>query len=825
MTAIASRRFDTRFGPRTLVIGLALAAAPLGAQEVSYSRAEQLLNWNSDRLVSGDQVNPQWLKDGNRFWYRNKTSTGAEFVLVDPGTASKTLLFDHVKLAQAMTSASDTAFDGNKLPFQTFKFTKDGDNEGEIEFNAVRKRFVCNIQSYKCAVSDTLPSDVPFVKSPDKKLEAFISKHNVWVRNAETKKDSVQLTTDGVEYYSYGVTMPRPSQLQRPQPVRPQIRWSPDGRKLAVMRSDERRVEHMHYISYTPQRPKHYSQPYALPGDTIVPYPYIHIIDLASKANIAAKIGPRPNQLSLGGSIRDSVWTVNSNAIKVSFYTRGSKSAYLAVVDANTGDMRVVARDTGKTYVEISNPQDPGSFYVTKDMKDAFWFSERDGWGHLYRFDAAGVANIATSMDGDGGAMSTAPEPKMQLTNGAWQIGQISYVDENAKKIYFTGRGRDGFLYYAKLYRMNYDGSGLTQVTPEDGNHVITFSPSGKYIVDTYSRIETPPVTVLRSAATGAVIKKLEEADISRLKAVGWRPGQVFSVKARDGVTDIYGVLYLPPNVDSTKKYPIITHIYPGPQVGSVGAWSFKNGGEQFSLAELGFVVIQLDHMGTPLRSKVFHDNYYGNFGDNGLLDHITAIKQLGARYKFIDVDKVGIFGHSGGGFASTDAMLRYPEFFKVAVSGAGNHDNSSYNIYWAEKYQGLMSRDTIRKTDNFETSANKTMAKNLQGHLMLMHGDMDDNVHPANTVQLIDELEKANRTFDLVWAPNRNHGLNEPYFIRRRWDYFVTHLMGATPPDNYLIVQPVDPWNRGQGQGGPDPDDDVDPDGFPYWKPFKLPN
>ena len=825
MTAIAIRRFTTRLAPGAFLIGLAAAAAPLGAQQVSYSRAEQLLSWNSDRLVSGDQVNPQWMKDGNRFWYRNKTASGAEFMLVDPGTGSKSMLFDHVRLAQAMTSASDTAFDGNKLPFQTFRFGKDGDNEGEIEFNAVRKRFVCNIQSYKCAVSDTLPSEVPFVKSPDKKLEAFISKHNVWIRNAETKKDSVQLTTDGVEYYSYGINMPRPSQLQRPQPQRPQIRWSPDSRKLAVMRADERGVQHMHYISYTPQRPKHYSQPYALPGDTVVPYPHIHIIDLASKGNVAVKIAPRPNQLSIGGSVRDSAWTANSSAIKVSFYTRGSKSAYLGIVDANTGDMRVVARDTGKTFVEISNPQDPGSFYVTKDQKDAFWFSERDGWGHLYRFDAAGVANVATSMDGDGG-MTLAPEPKAQLTSGAWQIGQISYVDEVGKKVFFTGRGRDGFLYYAKLYRTNYDGSGLTAVTPEDANHVISFSPSGKYIVDTYSRIETPPVTVLRSAATGAVIKKLEEADVSRLKAVGWRPGQVFSVKARDGVTDIYGVMYLPPNVDSTKKYPIISHIYPGPQVGSVGSWSFKNGGEQFSLAELGFVVIQLDHMGTPLRSKVFHDNYYGNFGDNGLLDHITAIKQLGARYKFVDVDKVGIFGHSGGGFASTDAMLRYPEFFKVAVSGAGNHDNRSYNIYWAEKYQGLLAKDTTRKTaDNFETSANKTMAKNLQGHLMLMHGDMDDNVHPANTVQLIDELEKANRTFDLVWAPNRNHGLNEPYFIRRRWDYFVTHLMGATPPDNYLIVQPIDPWNRGQGQGGPNPDDDPDPDGFPYWKPFKLPN
>jgi dipeptidyl-peptidase 4 len=805
---------------------LLLGARPASAQQVSYARAEQLLTWNTERLVSSDAVVPQWMKDGNRFWYRNKTPSGAEFVLIDPVANARRLLFDHVRLAQAMTIAGDTAFDGNKLPMQTFRFTNDGDNEGEIEFNAVKKRFVCNITSYKCVVSDTLPSDVPFVLSPDKKLEAFISKHNLWVRNHATRRDSVQLTTDGVEYHSYGVTMPRPSQLQRPQPQRPQLRWSPDSRRIAVMRSDERGVEHMHYISYTPQRPKHYSQPYALPGDTVVPYPRIHIIDVASKSNVVAKIAPRPNQLSLGGSVRDSAWAENSQKLHVSFYTRGSKSAYLAEVDAGTGDVQVLARDTSKTFVEISNPQDPGSFYVTKDLKDAFWWSERDGWGHLYRFNGAATTATITSNDGDGG-MSLDPEPKAQLTSGPWQIGQISYVDETAKQIYFTGRGRDGFLYYPKLYRMGYDGSGVTQVTPEDGHHVISFSPSGKYFVDVYSRIESPPVSVLRSAATGSVVRKLEEADISRLKGTGWRPAQVFSVKARDGVTDIYGLIYLPPTTDSVKKHPIISHIYPGPQVGSVGSWSFKNGGEPHALAELGFVVIQLDHLGTPLRSKAFHDNYYGFFGDNGLPDHITAIKQLATRYNFIDVNRVGIFGHSGGGFASTDAMLRYPEFFKVAVSGAGNHDNRSYNIYWAEKYQGLMKKDTVRKSDNFENSANKTMAKNLQGHLMLMHGDMDDNVHPANTVQVIDELTKANKSFDLVWAPNRNHGLNEPYFIRRRWDYFVQHLLGATPPENYLILQPVDggarppgstPWEFPESLSWEEVDD-----GFPYWKPFRA--
>ncbi|HSL72279.1 MAG TPA: prolyl oligopeptidase family serine peptidase, partial [Longimicrobiales bacterium] len=500
------------------------------------------------------------------------------------------------------------------------------------------------------------------------------------------------------------------------------------------------------------------------------------------KKNIALQITPRPNQLQLGGSPLDSMWSKDSKRINFAFLTRGSKGLYLMEADAETGAVRRIVGDSAKTWVE-TNPQGRPSWMVTDDGADAIWWSERDGWPHLYRFDART------------GAL------KNQVTAGAWSVGDVHYVDQARKLIYFTGRGRENGLWYnARLYRVGFDGSGLTLLTPEEGNHNIRFSPSGRYIVDTYSTFEKPPVTVLR-ATDGSVIRKLEEADITRLVDIGWKPGQVFTVKARDGITDIHGVMWLPSNLNVNQKYPVIEYIYPGPQVGSVGQWAWQSGGENKSLAELGFIVVQLDHLGTPLRSKAFHDNYYGNFIDNGLPDHIVGIKQLGARYPFMDLDRVGIYGHSGGGFASTDAILRYPEFFKVAVSGAGNHDNRSYNIYWAEKYQGLMKRDTVRNTDNFANSANKAYAKQLQGKLLLMHGDMDDNVHPAMTVQVIDELIKANRDFDLVWAPNRNHGLNEPYFIRRRWDYFVTHLMGGTPPKMYEIA----PAPGGSGFGGPD--------------------
>ena len=753
-----------------------------------YTRAEQMLPWNANKLVFGGTVQPQWYKDGTRFWFRNTTKAGAEFLTVDPTLNVVRPLFDNARLAAAITTAADTSYDPNKLPFQTFRFAKDNEDERNIEFRAGRKRLVCDIVAYTCTAGDTLPSEVPYVLSPDRKWEAYVVKQNVWVR-ARGGGDSTQLTTDGVEYWSYGLGNPSPQQLLAPRlaPRRPAIRWAPDSRHLLVARQDERGVLHMPYISYTSQRPRSFSQPYALPGDSVIPVPGAHILDRVAKTNVKVDLPVVASQLSITGSLRDSVWAPNSDRVLVTGITRASKSAYLWSVDAANGKATILARDTTRTFVEISPPTDPASWHVTADGQDVIWWSERDGWGHLWRLGPDGKV-------------------KNQVTSGPWQVGKVVNVDEKLKQVWFTGRGRepDHFIYYQALYRVNFDGTGLTLLTPEDQNHNVEVSPSGKFVVDQMSRIEKPTEVVLRDLATGKIVRTLTKADVSQLAAVGWRPAQAFTAKGRDGTTDLHGVMYLPPNLDPTKKYPIISHIYPGPQVGSVGTWDFKAGGEPFSLAELGFVVVQIDHIGTPMRSKAFHDVYYGNFHDNGLPDHVAVLKQLASAHPYIDIEQVGIFGHSGGGFASTDAMLTYPDFFKVAVSGAGNHDNRSYNIYWAEKYQGLLKRDTAAKTDNFTSAANKTYAANLKGHLLLMHGDVDDNVHPANTIQLIDELTKANKTYDLVIAPNRGHGLNEPYFIRRRWDYFVTWLLGRQPPDNYKITPPE---GSVPGAPGPDPD------------------
>jgi len=365
---------------------------------------------------------------------------------------------------------------------------------------------------------------------------------------------------------------------------------------------------------------------------------------------------------------------------------------------------------------------------------------------------------------------------------------QVLHVDRKERKIIFTGAGREqGDPYFQYLYRVDMDGSDLDLLTPNNSNHTISFSPSGAYFVDSYSTPVDPPVTEVHNT-DGRILLALEKADISRLiEEVNWIPPVPFTVKARDGVTDLYGLMFKPTHFDPAKKYPIINYIYPGPQTGSVRGRSFSaSRADKQALAELGFIVVSIDAMGTPMRSKSFHAVYYGNMGDNGLPDQISGMKQLAERYPWIDIDRAGIYGHSGGGFASTDAILRYPDFFKVAVSGAGNHDNRCYEDDWGEKWQGLLETYPDGIT-NYDNQANQLLAKNLKGKLLLAHGTMDSNVPMYNTLLVVNELIAANKDFDLILFPNRGHGFgNESYMTRRRWDYFVRHLLGAEPPKEY---------------------------------------
>jgi len=684
-----------------------------------------------------------------------------------------------------MSLAADTSFVPNELPFDTFEFVDP--EETRIAFRARDRRFECDLRTYACEVGDTIPSRVPFVKSPDGRWEAFIHEYDLWIRPAGGG-DSIRLTTDGEEYWAYGITYPRPSQIIRKRPVRPVLQWSPDSRRIAVQRMDERGVGKMPLYSSTHDRPVLYEYPYPLPGDSVIPRFDIYVVDVEARTSVRVRMEPQPYLTFTATGMQDSTWVTvkwkeGGRRLYFTHATRGAKRIQLMEADPETGEARLIVADSFPTHVELNLDIVGGkpNWDVIHGGEDVIWFSERDGWAHLYRFGPDGTL-------------------KNRITSGPWTVGDILYVDEDRDLIYFTARGREEgrIPVMADLYVVNLDGSGLRLLGGEDADHTVRVTPSGRFFVDQYSRPDMPPVTVLRDR-DGRVLRVLERADVSRAEAVGWSMPEIFSFKARDGVTTMYGLMYRPSDFDSTRRYPVVEYIYPGPFIGSVGRWNFSGGrlgtvlrSDQRALAELGFIVVQMDHLGTPFRAKAILDNYWGNMGDNGIPDHIAGLKQLAARHRYIDLDRVGIYGHSGGGFASTDAILRYPDFYKVAVSSAGNHDNRSYHAAYAEKYQGLRVQDTVKGTDSYRNQANRHLAENLKGRLFLIHGDMDDNVHPALTLRLVDALIKANKSFDLLIVPDRFHGLNEPYVIRRRWDYFVEHLLGRTPPRDYRITRPT---------------------------------
>jgi len=440
------------------------------------------------------------------------------------------------------------------------------------------------------------------------------------------------------------------------------------------------------------------------------------------------------------------------------------------VADPETGVVRDVLTEKTNTYFESGFSDE--NWRVLFETNEVLWFSERDNWGHMYLYD-----------------LSTG-ELKQQITQGEWAVLDMKRVDARGRTLYFTAGGREpGDPYFHRLYRIGMDGKNLRLLTAEDAHHTIAFVPSGDFFVDTYSTSTTPPVSVVKDT-DGRTVVELERADISALQAAGWQPPIPFTTKARDGVTELHGLMYRPSNFDSTRSYPVLNYLYPGPQSGSVGTRSFVPArSDKQAVAELGFVVIEVDAMGTPGRSKSFHDAYYGNMGDNGLPDQIATIQQLADRHGWIDDNRVGIWGHSGGGFASAAGVLRYPDFYDVAVSSAGNHGNRLYEDDWGEKWQGLLEEGPDGTT-NYDNQANQLVAGNLKGKLLLAHGNMDNNVPPYNTLALVDALIKANKDFDLLMIPNARHGFGDAnnYFMRRRWDYFVRHLLGVEPPQGYEI-------------------------------------
>ena len=758
-----------------------------------YARAERLLGWNAEKLVFHFPVDPQWVGDSDTFWYRKRVPSGHEFIYVNPADGTRRQAFDHSRLAASLSEASGRAYEAHQLPFEEITLLAGGTqvrfwedvpkpaDSGDVETKEPERRWTCDLATYVCTGPEDRPADgEDEVASPDGSWLAFVRDENLWVRpmGADGEADARQLSKDGVKDWGYGslaegccseVTSRRNDAKRKPA-----VFWSPDSSKIAVHRVDEREVDQLHLIETHEGRPVLHSYRYALPGDESVPMHKFHVFDVATGNKVDIESPAMP--VFWAGS-QDVRWSQDSTSIFFLDQQRGHQKAVLYRADVASGESRVLLEETSNTFLDFDVASaDRGDWWILGDGEEIVWRSDRDGWGHFYLFD------------GMSGAL------KNRITAGSFSSARVHHVDEAGRWLYFNAYGKEEGVYpYAvQLYRARLDGSALERVTPEDAHHEISMPESGSFVIDTFSTRQTDPVTVVRSP-DGAVVMTLERADTAELRATGFEPAELFSVKARDGATDLYGFLYRPSNFDPELRYPIVDYIYPGPQIGAVGARGFtvRPRGFAQALAELGFVVMQLDAIGTPFRSKAFHAEWYGDMTDNGLIDHIQAIKQLAVRHPEIDIDRVGIYGHSGGGFSSTDAILRYPEFFKVAVSGAGNHDNRSYSYGWGEKYQGLLAKKEDG-SDNYDSQANHRLAENLEGHLLLTYGTLDDNVHPNATLLLVDALIEHNKTFDMLVLPNRNHGYSrEPYIIRRTWDYFVEHLKGDEPPAGYKIEAP----------------------------------
>jgi dipeptidyl-peptidase-4 len=769
---------------RLHTLSVLLLAAPLAAQQPrqltaeDYVRAEKFLGATTAPLVTGTGVRPTWLGDG-RFWYRTNVPAGTAFFVVDPVLRTRRAIFDQPRLAAALAAAAGGRVDANRLPFQTFELAKDSRS---ITVMVQNRRWTCDVQLYTCSPADsTAASRAPENSSvsPDGRLAVFIRDHNLWAKELESGRET-QLTSDGVKDFGYATDNAGWTHSDRPV-----VTWSPDSRQIATFQHDGRGVRDMHLVSTNVGIPRLDSWKYPLPGDSVIFRISRVIISQAPDGRprvVRLQMPPDQHRSTVsdhvacsGGTICDVQWYPDGSHVAFVSSSRDHKSAWFRVANAQTGEVRTLFEERMPTQVGDASLTE-NLWRVLPASNELIWWSQRDNWIHLYLYDL------------------TTGRLKNRITSGEGNVDDVLRVDEKARTIYFMGSakepGRDP--YFQHLYRIGFDGRGQRLLTPESANHVVSPSPDGRHFVDTYSTPDTPPVTVVRDM-TGRVVQTLERADISRLLATGWKPPTPIRMKARDGRTDIYGLMYTPSKLDSTKKYPVINHIYPGPQSGSVGTRSFSPArADNQAVAELGFIVVEIDGMGTPGRSKAFADTYYGDMGDNTLPDQVAGMKELAQRYRFIDIDKVGIWGHSGGGFATAAAMFRHPDFFDVGVSQSGNHDNRNYEDDWGERYQGLLVKNG--DSDNYADEANQTHAAKLRGKLLLAHGAMDDNVPPYNTTLVADALIKAGKDFDLLIFPQARHGYGEynNYMMRRRWDYFVRHLQGAEPPKEYQIGKPA---------------------------------
>jgi dipeptidyl aminopeptidase/acylaminoacyl peptidase len=743
----------------------ALTPTLLSAKQLSvddYKKAEQQLSSYTSKLVTGTVDYPLW-SSNDTLVYRSHTEEGDKFFKVDINSQKKSLAFDHKKLAESLARITDSEVNHDNFPFTQVEFI----SANNIKFSVKAKSYQCDLTHYLCQL-DELSQKSTENLSPDGKRAVFIRDHNLWLRDLITDKES-QLTTDGIKDFGYATN--NAGWVRRDSPV---VTWAPDSKKLTTFKHDGRNVGDMGIVSTAVGHPKIDVWKYPLPGDEHIFAIHRVVIDVESKKVTPLDMAPDAHRSTItdhvagrNGELLDIDWADDSKTFAFVSSTRDHKTATLKIADAKTGKVKRVMSETQKSFFESG--VDGISWQYLEKSNEAIWFSQRSNWGHLYLID------LATG------------KVKQQITQGDWTVIELLYVDQKTGKLIFTGAGKEGSdPYYHYLYSVNKDGSELTLLTPEKKHHRITLNKAGTHFLDRAATPTTAEISRVRAVSNNKELT-IETMDISQLKASGWQAPVEFIVKDRNGENDIYGLMYKPTNFDASQSYPVVNYLYPGPQVGSIRGRHFRSArGDNQAIAELGFIVIEIDALGTPGRSKTFHEFYYGNMGDSGIPDQVSAIEQLAKRHNWIDATRVGIWGHSGGGFASTRALLTFPDFYKVAVSQAGNHDNRNYADEWGEKYHGLevINEEGI---SNYDSQANQLSVDSLQGKLLIAHGTTDTNVPPYNTLIVVEALIKANKDFDMLMLPNRDHGFaREPYMMRKRWDYFVEHLMGATPPKEF---------------------------------------
>jgi dienelactone hydrolase len=787
-----------RFAPLFVAAALVACSGPIAtAQQDSpqFGRGR-----GGEPGVYKGRIEPNWFADNAKFWYRNDLADRTkEFVVVDVAAGTRQPAFDHAKLAAALSEATDEAYEADSLPFSSIEFSEDG---VVVRFTVNRQLWACNIESYKCFQVEN--ADEPAAdgdndgpqfggrggrgrfgggggggrgqfggnrgRSPDGKWQAVVRDNNIFLRaageDAPAEAEDVQLSTDGAEDNRYDL-----------------LQWSPDSKTLVAFRVTPGDRKEVFLLESSPRgggRAVMHARPYALPGDKFSSYE-LNVFNVAD----SRQIKPEVDRLDMEWGRPEVHWRNGGTHFTYEKIDRGHQRFRLIDVEAATGETRNLIDDQTETFIWTAHTENVNLPLITwlDNSEEAIYASERDGWRHLYLVNA----------EGDG--------IKNQITSGEFVVRGVSHIDEANRQIWFNacGRNADQDPYFMHYYRINFDGTGLVELTAGNGNHTVQFSPDRKHLIDSYSRVDAPPVHTLRRTSDGSLVCDLEEADASEAKERGWRAPEVFVAKGRDDQTDIWGIICRPKDFDPSKKYPIIEQIYAGPQ-GSFVPKSFSAQNRFSSLTDLGFIVVQIDGMGTANRSKAFHDVCWHNLKDAGFLDRIKWIKAAAEKYPYMDTERVGIYGGSAGGQNAAAALLFHPEFYKVAVAGCGCHDNRMDKASWNEQWMGYPVGPQYAECSNIDN------AYRLEGKLMLILGEMDNNVPVESTYRLVDALIKAEKDFDFVLVPGAGHGMGGQYGERRKNDFFVKHLQGVDPPDHNRTNDPTGP-RRGfagrRGQGG----------------------